>query len=63
MVADGRYRADVSGHVFISYSHDPSSATYVTRLAMYLAAAGIPVWFDEEIVSGARQRERSDRKG
>jgi hypothetical protein len=43
----------VTGHVFISYSHR-ADATYVDRLARYLSNAGVPVWFDQEIVSGSR---------
>ncbi|MBB5871095.1 WD40 repeat protein [Allocatelliglobosispora scoriae] len=43
----------MSGHVFISYSH-ASDAEYVAALAEFLKAAGVPVWFDGKIVTGAR---------
>jgi hypothetical protein len=43
----------VSGHVFISYSHQ-SDTGYVQRLATHLTAAGIDVWFDKEIIHGDR---------
>jgi uncharacterized protein len=43
----------VSGHVFISYSHDDGGA-YVQRLVKYLADAGIPVWRDSELITGNR---------
>jgi TIR domain len=41
----------VSGHVFISYSHG-SDGAYVEQMAAYLERAGVPVWFDKEIVRG-----------
>jgi hypothetical protein len=44
----------VSGHVFISYSHAAADSAYVHRLAEYLTAARVVVWFDREIVSGSR---------
>jgi hypothetical protein len=44
----------VGGHVFISYRHGGADAAYVDRLAAHLLAAGIPVWFDREIISGDR---------
>jgi hypothetical protein len=43
----------VTGHVFISYSHD-EAGPYVERLGAYLTEAGIPVWFDTEIITGHR---------
>ena len=43
----------VSGHVFISYRHGPETE-YVERLAAFLTSAGVPVWFDREIVTGDR---------
>ncbi|MCY1137285.1 toll/interleukin-1 receptor domain-containing protein [Actinoplanes sp. Pm04-4] len=43
----------MDGHVFISYRHEDSAA-YVKLLAAHLAAAGIPAWYDAEIVSGDR---------
>ncbi|MBV1855827.1 toll/interleukin-1 receptor domain-containing protein [Catellatospora tritici] len=43
----------MGGPVFISYSH-ASDGGYVERLAAYLEAAGVAVWFDREIVSGDR---------
>src|SRR5436190_91994 len=46
----------MSGHVFISYSHQ-SDSRYVERLAIFLARAGIQTWFDREIVSGDRWEE------
>lgn len=45
----------VTGHVFISYSH-VEAADYVARLGEHLDAAGIPVWYDREIISGDRWR-------
>jgi hypothetical protein len=42
----------VSGHAFISYSH--KNGPYVDRLAAFLTEAGIPVWFDKEIIDGDR---------
>ena len=43
----------VVGHVFISYSHQQDSP-YVQRLATHLTTAGLPVWYDKEIVHGDR---------
>ncbi|MBB5870349.1 hypothetical protein F4553_003728 [Allocatelliglobosispora scoriae] len=43
----------MTGHVFISYSHGGDSA-YVKRLADHLTSAGIPVWFDRDIITGTR---------
>src|SRR5215470_776052 len=43
----------VGGHVFICYSHVANSA-YVESLAIYLTDAGVPVWFDKEIITGDR---------
>jgi hypothetical protein len=43
----------VSGHIFISYSHE-DAASYVAQLATYLTAKAIPVWFDKEIITGQR---------
>ncbi|MBB5872168.1 hypothetical protein F4553_005602 [Allocatelliglobosispora scoriae] len=43
----------MTGHVFISYSHRQDGA-YVDRLAAHLTAAGLPVWYDREIVSSHR---------
>lgn len=43
----------MTGHVFISYSHH-DAGDYVHRLAAHLTAAGIPVWFDQEIITGTR---------
>jgi TIR domain len=39
--------------VFICYSHLTNSA-YVESLAIYLTDAGVPVWFDKEIITGDR---------
>jgi hypothetical protein len=47
----------VSGHVFISYRHIGPDADYVDRLAQFLMAAGISVWFDREMISGDRWEE------
>jgi hypothetical protein len=44
---------DVTGHVFISYSHD-EAGPYVEQLGAYLTGAGIPVWYDKEIITGHR---------
>jgi hypothetical protein len=53
----------VTGHVFISYGHS-DDVGYVERLAAYLRAEGVQVWFDGEIPSGDRWemviRERID---
>ena len=43
----------VSGHVFISYSHEDASA-YVERLGAFLGEQGIPAWYDREIITGHR---------
>jgi hypothetical protein len=43
----------MGGHVFISYSHRQDGG-YVESLAAFLAGAGVPVWFDKEIVTGDR---------
>jgi ATP-dependent Clp protease, protease subunit len=40
-------------HVFLSYSHRNDSS-YVEALAAHLADAGVPVWFDREIIVGRR---------
>lgn len=40
------------GHVFIGYSR--ADRAYVERLAEFLAEAGIPVWFDDELAWGDR---------
>ena len=48
--------AGVTGHVFISYSHDGDGA-YVERLAAFLTQRGVRVWFDREIISGDRWHE------
>jgi hypothetical protein len=45
----------VAAHVFISYSRD--DLAYVERLAAYLRAEGIPVWFDRHILEGSRWAE------
>jgi hypothetical protein len=45
----------VTGHVFISYSHD-ETAEYVHRLETHLNLAGIAVWDDKEIISGDHWR-------
>ncbi len=42
-------------YVFISYSRD--DAEYVDRLAGFLRAGGVPVWYDQQIPNGARWRE------
>jgi parallel beta-helix repeat protein len=42
----------VTGHVFISYSR--TDRPYVEKLAAHLSRAGIPVWYDYEIVAGDR---------
>jgi tetratricopeptide (TPR) repeat protein len=42
----------VTGHVFISYSHDDQA--YVERLAAYLEASGVPCWYDHELAVGDR---------
>ncbi|WP_169454350.1 TIR domain-containing protein [Catelliglobosispora koreensis] len=39
--------SDGDGHVFISYRHG-TDGEYVVRLAEYLAAKGVHVWFDRE---------------
>jgi hypothetical protein len=44
-----------AGHVFISYSHS-ADAQYVERLAAFLEDAGVPAWYDREIISGDRWR-------
>src|SRR5262249_21574416 len=41
------------GHVFVSFSHRRDGG-YTRRLAAFLAEAGIPVWFDQEIITGHR---------
>ncbi len=41
------------GYAFISYSHRHDGG-YVEALANYLARAGVPVWFDKEVISGER---------
>jgi hypothetical protein len=41
-------------HVFISYRHAEPDTAYVGRLAEFLTSAGIRVWFDQEITTGAR---------
>jgi hypothetical protein len=43
----------MTGHVFICYDHGEGGA-YVARLATYLTSAGVPVWYDREIVTGHR---------
>jgi hypothetical protein len=43
----------VAGHVFISYHHDTAGA-YVERLARFLIAYGVDVWFDRAIITGDR---------
>jgi TIR domain/WD domain, G-beta repeat len=42
----------MSGHVFISYSHQDRD--YVEELADFLARAGVPVWFDHKGAHGDR---------
>src|SRR5262249_8251474 len=42
-----------AGHVFVSFSHRRDGG-YTRRLAAFLADAGIPVWFDQEIITGHR---------
>lgn len=46
-------RGATRGSVFISYSHGGDSA-YVESLASHLTHAGVPVWFDQEIIVGNR---------
>jgi hypothetical protein len=43
----------VRGHAFISYSHS-HDRRYADALAAHLVKAGVPVWYDQEIVSGDR---------
>ncbi|MBB5874213.1 hypothetical protein F4553_007647 [Allocatelliglobosispora scoriae] len=46
----------MTGHVFISYSH-AHDGPYVEKLTAYLVSAGVPVWYDKEIISGTRWHE------
>jgi hypothetical protein len=48
----GLYRAPTRGHVFISHAH--ADAAYATRLAALLSSANVPVWTDEELLTGER---------
>ena len=41
------------GHVFVCYSRR-ADHVYVKRLAAFLIRAGVPVWFDQEIITGVR---------
>ncbi|GAA4669860.1 toll/interleukin-1 receptor domain-containing protein [Phytohabitans rumicis] len=41
------------GHVFLCYSHRRDQA-YAQRLASFLTRAGVPVWLDQEIITGHR---------
>src|SRR5262249_40487028 len=41
------------GHVFVCYSRR-ADHVYVKRLAAFLTRAGVPVWFDQEIITGVR---------
>lgn len=43
----------MGGHVFLCYSHSGDTA-YVESLAAHLTGAGVPVWFDKEIITGDR---------
>ncbi|MBB5868692.1 YVTN family beta-propeller protein [Allocatelliglobosispora scoriae] len=40
-------------YVFLSYGHG-DAADYVERLAGWLGEAGVPIWYDKEIISGHR---------
>jgi hypothetical protein len=40
------------GHVFISHAH--TDAAYAARLAALLSSANVPVWTDEELLTGER---------
>ncbi len=52
--APGRYIAEVSGQVFLSYRHDGPDRAYVEQLAGYLAGNGVDVRFDREPAGGQR---------
>jgi hypothetical protein len=43
----------MGGHVFICYDHE-EGGPYVARLAAHLIGAGVPVWYDREIITGHR---------
>jgi WD40 repeat protein len=45
----------MAGHVFISYGRDDQQ--YVEQLADYLAAADVPVWFDDHGTPGERYQK------
>jgi tetratricopeptide (TPR) repeat protein len=45
-------RPTVAPHIFISYSRADAGA-YVRRLTYHLAAAGIPLWIDDDVNCGA----------
>jgi hypothetical protein len=44
----------MSGHVFISYRHDAVDRSYVERLVEVMSDAGLPVWFDRQLITGDR---------
>jgi hypothetical protein len=46
-------RPDRSGYVFISYKHGEDD-TYILTLAAFLEQAGVPVWFDRDLITGDR---------
>jgi hypothetical protein len=44
----------VTMHVSISHGSATADGAYVAKLANWLAAAGVQVWYDREIVTGDR---------
>jgi hypothetical protein len=44
----------MGSHIPLSYSHDSPDSQYVEDLAAHLARAGVPVWFDRQLMTGDR---------